>query len=59
MTIALQKAKNQNPGGCKCTSLHLPAGALVSIVVSLYCNGDSMLCWLAVITQATSEPLGM
>src|SRR6218665_2142983 len=32
MTIALQKAKNQNPGGFKCTSLHLPAGALAYLV---------------------------
>src|SRR6218665_257964 len=26
----LQKPENQNPGACKCTTLHLRAGALVS-----------------------------
>src|SRR6218665_3577262 len=25
-----EKTEMQNPGGCKCTTLHLPAGALVS-----------------------------
>jgi len=26
----LQKTEKQNSGGCKCTTLHLPAGALVA-----------------------------
>src|SRR6218665_1316537 len=36
MDSVLQKPENQNPGGCKCTTLHLRAGALgVSISITI------------------------
>src|SRR6218665_1351734 len=47
MNGVLQKTEKQNPGRCKCTTLHLPAGALETSSFSYHWKCDTALenCW--------------